>query len=164
MQIFGQAAATLLISQLIFNIFEEFGFRGYLAPKLYQLNLNIFAAHVLVGLIWGLWHLPYLATITPYATESLAALLPRFLLATIAASIVYGEIRILTNSVWPSVLMQTAGGIFIGALMLDNLITISGGQWLFAPVIEGGLMIILFTVIGVGIYIWRTRKTGAAQP
>jgi membrane protease YdiL (CAAX protease family) len=154
---FVQAFALLLVPQLLTNIFEESGFRGYLAPKMYTLPLNIFVAHVLMGLIWGLWHLPYLPAITPYTTESLTTLLPRFFLGTIAASIVYGEIRILTNSVWPAVLMQTAGGAFIGALMLDDLITISSGAWLFTPVLEGGLMIILFTLIGVGIYLWRTR-------
>jgi membrane protease YdiL (CAAX protease family) len=152
---FSQAFALLLVPQLLTNIPEEFGFRGYLAPKLYALPLHIFVAHVLVGLIWGLWHVPFLSAITAYTTESLASLLPRFLLGTVAASIVYGEIRLLTNSVWPAVVMQTAGGAFIGSLMLDNLITISGGGWFFAPVLEGTLMIVLFTLIGFTIYLLR---------
>lgn len=49
-----QAFALLIFPQLFQNIFEEFGFRGYLAPKLYKLRLNIFLAHVIVGLIWGI--------------------------------------------------------------------------------------------------------------
>jgi membrane protease YdiL (CAAX protease family) len=157
MGVFAQAFAALFVSQILTNIFEEFGFRGYLAPKMYTLPLNILVAHVLVGLIWGLWHIPYLTAITPYTTESMFTLLPRFLLGTIAVSIVYGEIRLLTNSVWPAVLMQTAAGMFVGALMLDDFITISSGGWLFTPVLEGGLMIVLFTVIGVGIYRRRTK-------
>jgi membrane protease YdiL (CAAX protease family) len=155
MGVFVQAFALLFVSQILTNIPEEFGFRGYLAPKMYTLPLNILAAHVLVGLIWGLWHAPYLAAITPYTTESLTTLLPRFLLGTIAASIVYGEIRLLTNSVWPAVFMQTAGGMFVGALMTNDFITISSRAWLFTPVLEGGLMIVLCTLIGVGIYLWR---------
>ncbi len=162
-EMFVQAFILLLVSQILTNILEEFGFRGYLAPKMYTLGLNIFVAHALVGLIWGLWHVPYLAAITPYTTESLTTLLPRFLLGTIAVSIVYGEIRILTNSVWPAVLMQTAGGTFVGALMLDDLITISSGGWLFAPVLEGGLMVILFTLIGGGIYLRRSRRIATDQ-
>jgi membrane protease YdiL (CAAX protease family) len=158
MGMFGQAFALLIVSQILTNILEEFGFRGYLAPKIYTLPLNIFVAHVLVGLVWGLWHVPYLAAITPYTTESLTTLLPRFLLGTMAVSIVYGEIRLLTNSVWPAVLMQTFGGTFIGALMLDDLITISNGAWLFTPVLEGGLMIVLCALIGVGIYLWRKEN------
>jgi hypothetical protein len=69
-----------------------------------------------------------------------------------AASIVYGEIRLLTDFVWPVVLMQTAGGAFTGALMMDGVMAISGGGWLFTPVPEGGLMISLFTLMGVSIY------------
>ena len=160
---FVQAFTLLLVSQILTNIPEEFGFRGYLAPKMYGLPSNTFVAHVMVGLIWGLWHTPYLAAITPYTTESLTTLLPRFLLGTIVASIVYGEIRLLTNSVWPAVLMQTAGGAFIGALMLDDLITISSGTWLFTPVLEGGLLIIFFTLIGVGIYLRRSGRMATGQ-
>ena len=160
---FVQAFTLLLVSQILTNIPEEFGFRGYLAPKMYGLPSNTFVAHVMVGLIWGLWHTPYLAAITPYTTESLTTLLPRFLLGTIVASIVYGEIRLLTNSVWPAVLMQTAGGAFIGALMLDDLITISSRTWLFTPVLEGGLLIIFFTLIGVGIYLRRSGRMATGQ-
>jgi membrane protease YdiL (CAAX protease family) len=156
--LFARALALLLIPQLLTNIPEEFGFRGYLAPKMQTLPLNIFMVHILVGLIWGLWHVPYLTAITPYTTASLAALWPRFLLGTIVASIVYGEIRILTHSVWPAVLMQTAGGVFIGALMLNDLIMISSGGWLFTPVLEGGLMMILFSLIGAGLYRRRTKE------
>ena len=160
---FVQAFTLLLVSQILTNIPEEFGFRGYLAPKMYGLPSNTFVAHVMVGLIWGLWHTPYLAAITPYTTESLTTLLPRFLLGTIVASIIYGEIRLLTNSVWPAVLMQTAGGAFIGALMLDDLITISSRTWLFTPVLEGGLLIIFFTLIGVGIYLRRSGRMATGQ-
>ena len=47
---------------------------------MYTLALNVFVAHLLVGLIWGAWHLPYLRVITPYTMENLATLVPRFLL------------------------------------------------------------------------------------
>jgi membrane protease YdiL (CAAX protease family) len=159
-----QAFALFIVPQVITNIFEEFGFRGYLAPKMYRLGLNVFLAHVLVGLIWGVWHLPYLRVITPYTAESLATLIPRFLLGTMAASIVYGEIRLLTNSVWPSVLMQTAGGAFIGATVMGDLISISSGtEFLVLPVLEGLLTIMLFTLIGVGIYLVRRKRTTAIE-
>jgi membrane protease YdiL (CAAX protease family) len=159
-----QAFALFIVPQVITNIFEEFGFRGYLAPKMYKLGLNVFLAHVLVGLIWGVWHLPYLRVITPYTAESLATLIPRFLLGTMAASIVYGEIRLLTDSVWPSVLMQTAGGAFIGATVMSDLISISSGtEFLVLPVLEGLLTIVLFTLIGVGIYVVRRKRTRAIE-
>jgi membrane protease YdiL (CAAX protease family) len=159
--LFVGAFASVIGFQIIKNIFEEFAFRGYLAPKMYKLGLNVFVAHVVVGLIWGVWHLPYLRAITPYTTESLATLVPRFILGAVAASIVYGEIRLQTDSVWPAWLMHTVGAVFIGGPMAYGLYGISSGmEFLFAPVFEGGLMIVLFAVVGVGLH--RLRKGSTA--
>ncbi|WP_407946417.1 CPBP family glutamic-type intramembrane protease [Paenibacillus alkaliterrae] len=48
-----------LIPAFIKNIFEEFAWRGYLAPKLYSIGYNRLFIHICVGLIWGAWHVPY---------------------------------------------------------------------------------------------------------
>jgi membrane protease YdiL (CAAX protease family) len=53
------ALLTGLISAMIKNVFEEFAWRGYLAPKVYSLNMNIWLSHAIVGMIWGAWHLPF---------------------------------------------------------------------------------------------------------
>ena len=50
---------TLVITPLINGLFgfgEEFGWRGYLLPKLMPLGKA--RAYILVGVIWGLWHTP----------------------------------------------------------------------------------------------------------
>lgn len=162
--LFVQAFAFILVQQATKNIFEEFAWRGYLAPKMYKLRLNVFVAHIVVGLIWGAWHLPYLRAISPHTTESLATLIPRFLAGAIAVSIVYGEIRILTNSVWPAVLMHTVGGAFVGVLLLKELIKMKDGmEFLFSPAIEGVLSIVLFTLIGIGLYLLRRKRMAATQ-
>ncbi len=129
---------------------------------MYKLGLNVFVAHVVVGLIWGVWHFPYLSVIMPYPTESMATLIPRFLAGAIAASIVYGEIRIATDSVWPAWLMHTVGAAFVGPLILQDFIQVaSGTEFVVAPVVEGGLMIVLLTLIGVGIHLLRRRRMTA---
>ncbi|MEE9176140.1 MAG: CPBP family intramembrane glutamic endopeptidase [Thermodesulfobacteriota bacterium] len=161
---FVQAFVVLIGTMFFKNVFEEFTWRGYLAPKMYKLRLNVFVAHIVVGLIWGAWHLPYLRAITPHTTESLATLIPRFLAGAIAVSIVYGEIRILTNSVWPAVLMHTVGGAFVGVLLLKELIKMKDGmEFLFSPAIEGVLSIVLFTLIGIGLYLLRRKRMAATQ-
>jgi membrane protease YdiL (CAAX protease family) len=139
------------------NIFEEFSWRGYLAPKIYSLGLNIFVGHILVGLIWGGWHLAYLRFVLSYLpTESLVTLVPRFLLGTIAVSIVYGEIRLRINSVWPAVLMHTVGGVCIGALFQQDFIKlVSGREFLVSPGTEGVLASVLFIVVGIGLHQLR---------
>jgi membrane protease YdiL (CAAX protease family) len=161
---FVQAFALALVPQFIINILEEFGFRGYLAPKMYKLGLNDFVAHATVGLIWGAWHLPYFSYVTSYTTESPATLVPRFLVGTMAASIFYGEIRILTHSMWPAVLTQTIGGALLTGILSEDLIkTTSGMEFLVSPVVEGGLVIVLFTLIGVGIRRLRKKSTRSTQ-
>ena len=54
----GLVGAAVLAS-FVKNIFEEFAWRGYLTPRLDSLGLGVGASSVLVGLIWGAWHVPY---------------------------------------------------------------------------------------------------------
>jgi membrane protease YdiL (CAAX protease family) len=162
--VFLQGFIAALIPQFLINILEEFGFRGYLAPKLYALGWDGLLAHGIVGLVWGAWHLPYLSYVTSYTTESALTLAPRFLVGAVAASLIYGEIRLLTGSVWPAVLMQTVGGAFLSGLLLEDLIEISSGsEFLLAPVLEGGLTIVFFALVGVGIYRWRKKEGRLAK-
>jgi membrane protease YdiL (CAAX protease family) len=53
------------------GFFEEIGWMGFAFPKLRQ-NLPVLPAAVLLGVLWGLWHLPvidYLGTATPHGTS-----------------------------------------------------------------------------------------------
>jgi len=50
---------TLIITPFVNGVFgfgEELGWRGYLLPKL--MVLGKVKAYLLVGIVWGLWHLP----------------------------------------------------------------------------------------------------------
>lgn len=153
-----QGTVTMLIMQSIKNIFEEFSWRGYLAPKMYTLGMNTFMSHGIVGLIWGAWHLPYIRYITPYTTESLVTLVPRFMVGAIAASMVYGEIRLKTNSVWPAWLMHTIGATVVNAFMILSGMTFSSGTEFWShPVFEGGLTIVFFIVIGIILHQLRRK-------
>lgn len=48
---------TVLVSSLIANPWEEVGWRGFALPRL-QKQYNALGASLIVGLLWGLWHLP----------------------------------------------------------------------------------------------------------
>jgi membrane protease YdiL (CAAX protease family) len=154
-----QSFALLLLPQLLTNVAEESGFRGYLAPKLTALGLPALASHVIVGIVWGVWHLPYLRAITPYTSEAFATLAPRFIAGTIAASVVYGEIRLLSRSVWPAIVMQTIGGCFIGALLLNGLAAVpQSNRAFFLPTLEGWFLMLLFAGAGLAIHELRVRR------
>jgi membrane protease YdiL (CAAX protease family) len=145
------------------NIMEEFAWRGYLAPKLFLLNIDTLAAHVLTGLIWGAWHLPYLAFVLAYLPEGPPTVVTRFLIGSVAASIVYGEIRLRTGSVWPAVLMHTVGGAFIATLLLEVVMT-PEMAFLFSPGVEGKLTIAIFTLVGLGLYARRVSSPNVHEP
>lgn len=66
--------AASLIPNFIKNIFEEFVWRGYLTSKLLQLKLNDWWLYLIVGTIWGAWHIPYYLFFLPEA--QIAQILP----------------------------------------------------------------------------------------
>ena len=159
-----QAFALGIIPQFIKNIFEEVAWRGYLAPKVYSLNLNDFAGHFIVGLVWGAWHIPYYlffldrAVLLNFTTLNLAVFIPLSIVVMISWAMVYGEIRLLTNSIWPAVLMHTVEDAFLNQLFTQHHINIiPGTDWLISPM-NGLISIFFFIVIGVGLRQIRMRK------
>ncbi len=154
-----------LIASLIKNIFEEFAWRGYLAPKVYSLGLNAYVGHAIVGLIWGCWHIPYLlflvdrTVLQATTTQSMVTFIPLMIIGLIAASMVYGEIRLLTNSVWPAVLLHTIDNAFVDVLILQSVFTIVPGMdFLISPAPQSVLMIVCFSLIGIGLHQYRMRQ------
>lgn len=50
------AATAIVVAIMSGGVTEEFGWRGYLQPKLEE-RRSAFVASVVVGILWGLWHL-----------------------------------------------------------------------------------------------------------
>ena len=164
-----QAFALGLLPQFIKNIFEEAPWRGYLAPKVYSLGLNDFVGHTIVGLVWGAWHIPYYlffldrAILSNFTTLNVAIYIPLAIVVMISWSFVYGEIRLLTNSFWPAVLMHMMEDAFLIQLFIGNHIQIKpGSDWLISPM-NGLLMSFFFIVCGVGLRQLRKQKISPAS-
>lgn len=160
-----QVFALGILPQFIKNIFEESAWRGYLAPKIYSLRLNDFVGHLIVGLVWGAWHIPYYlffldrAVLQNFTTLGLAAFIPLSIVVMISWAMVYGEIRLLTNSIWPAVLMHMVEDAFLNQLFTEHHIQITPGtDWLVSPV-NGFISIFFFVAIGVGLRQLRKRRT-----
>jgi hypothetical protein len=73
-------------------VLEELGWRGFLSPEMQQMGIQPLATACIVGVLWGLWHLP--RDITTGVIERLGAFdylllfLPSFITGTIAVSII----------------------------------------------------------------------------
>ena len=160
-----------LVAAFIKNIFEEFAWRGYLAPKVYSLGLNAYVGHAVVGLIWGCWHIPYLlflldpALIQATTTQSMATFIPLAIVNLIAASIVYGELRLLTNSVWPPLLLHTIGNALVDVLVVQGFVRLAPGtDWLVSPGHQSLLTMVVFALMGIGLHQFRVRQQQMNEP
>lgn len=154
---FAAAFGMALIPAFIKNIFEEFAWRGYLAPKLYSIGSNRLFFHICVGLIWGAWHIPYTFVIM-HTTESWMTFIPRMLIGVSALSIVFGEIWIMTRSVWPALIMHTLGNSVLDTLFLKNYLAVPKAyEYLVMP--TSGVIPIVVTLL-VGFWLYR-RNTEA---
>jgi membrane protease YdiL (CAAX protease family) len=158
-----QAALPAIVIFFFFALFEEVGWRGYLAPKMYSLGINVYLAHALVAVVWASWHLPYISELSTYTTEGLATYIPRFYLGAFAFSIVYGEIRMITRTFWPAVLMHWVGNAIANPLVAGFVLFSVGKEYLGSVGVDGLIMIAFFSRLGVAINRWRSRNTTAIK-
>jgi len=164
---FVSLVGAAMLADFVKNIFEEFAWRGYLNPRLDSLGWTPWASAVLVGVIWGAWHVPYwvgflaLSDFKVYTSLNLTAFVPLAFVAFVPAAFAFGELRRVTGSVWPTVVMHTVGNAIILTLLLNRLIEFRGGlgSALFTPGMEGLLIMALWTLIGFGIYRRRKAST-----
>jgi membrane protease YdiL (CAAX protease family) len=156
------AFAMALVPSFIKNIFEEFAWRGYMAPRLFALGYNRFLVHIAVGLVWGAWHFPYLYLFMD-TTESMLTVIPRLMLGVIVMAILYGEILLMTRSVWPAVVMHTMGNAFIDTLILKKYILIHEEFNFMAMPSPEGILAIALTGFA-GLWIYKRRKRTTSQP
>jgi membrane protease YdiL (CAAX protease family) len=159
---FGALVAAFFSFTLVKNIFEEFTWRGYLTPKMNSVVRNPVVGHLLVGLIWSLWHIPYYLTLldrtsfAAYTSQELAIFLPLVILGMTLAGILFGEIRLITGSVWPAWLMHMMSNVIILTLLVDGYAKVnSNTEFLFTPSWEGILTMILITLAGFWLYRQR---------
>lgn len=158
-----------LLPQFIKNIFEEVAWRGYLAPRVNSVVSNAYVGHVIVGLVWGAWHIPYYlfflnrSVLQDFTTLSLAAFIPLSIVVMVSWAFVYGEIRLLTNSIWPAVLMHMVEDALLNQLFTEHHIQIVPGKdWLVSPV-NGLISIALFFAVGIGLHGVRRKRTLAIR-
>ena len=85
---------------------EEFGWRGYLLPRLAPLG-GVRAA-LLVGVVWGLWHAPLIVLVGYNFPGHPWAGVGMMVVFATAFSLIYAWLRFRTESVWSSTLAHAA--------------------------------------------------------
>jgi membrane protease YdiL (CAAX protease family) len=148
------------------NTIEELTWRGFGTRTALATGTSRLGSHVLVGVTWGLWHLPlygYFMARTDFRTLTSLPwplFLPLFFAGVIAAAVLLGELRLRTGSIWPGVVMHTVGGAVVNALIVGGYLRFSGhSDALFSPAPNSIANIVLFGL--VGMLLLRQVKSGA---
>ncbi len=142
--------ASLLLGPAINGIFgfgEEFGWRGYLLPKLMPLGKP--KAYTIVGVIWGLWHAPLIVVGFNYPGHPLLGILGMIAMTT-AIGIYINELTLRNHS---SILAGWIHGAFNGQvygiwrILFPNVNPLIGG-------FTGVIGVIVWLIVGV----WEMRR------
>jgi membrane protease YdiL (CAAX protease family) len=154
-----------LVASLIKNIGEEFAWRGYLTPRFQALGLSPLVNHLLTGLIWGLWHIPYWlfflggAVISTVTSLGVGWFIVLAFIGIFPTALVFGELRLKTNSLWPAYLAHNVTNILSAQLVTEGFIRMNSpaAEAFFMPSGSGIVMMLLFTAAGY----WMLRQASA---
>jgi len=149
----AQTFQAMLISPIVNSLFtfgEEFGWRGYLQPKLMPLGGR--KAMLLMGLIWGVWHWPLILMGHNYGLDYPGA---PFLgpLAMVwfcfVLGVFLGWVTLKGNSVWPAVIGHSA---INGIASLGLLFIIGTPNPILGPSPAGIIGGVGFTIVALLIF------------
>lgn len=157
-------AGMMFAGSLMKNLFEEFAWRGYLTPRLDAAKVHPMLNHFITGVLWWSWHLPYYFHFLDRQTleGNIATSVPVFLVIgffiMFPASILFGELRLLSKSTWAVFLLLCMINAFSTPLLLNNFIKVNGTMGvIFAPTHEGIFVSILYGLTGWILYKYRMK-------
>jgi membrane protease YdiL (CAAX protease family) len=139
----------LLLNQLMLGLGEELGWRGFALPRLLQ-RFTPLVASLLLGAIWGIWHLPaFFVSGLPQAGVSI----PVFLFGALCMSIL---------ATW---IFQHTGGSVLSVVLFHYMANAS--MTLFAtpfPAFTVAMALAASLVLGLDRRVgWRKRTWAAAH-
>ena len=159
------AAGVMFVGSLMKNIFEEFAWRGYLTPRLDAAKVHPILNHLIVGILWWSWHLPYYyyfldrSILASSITTSIPVFLAIGLFVMFPTAILFGELRLVSRSVWPVFVLHNVINALSMPLLINGFTKVNGPLGaVFTPTNEGIITSILFGAAGLVIYKFRMSK------
>ena len=160
------AAGIIFAASLMKNIFEEFAWRGYLTPRLEAAKVPALLNHFIVGILWWAWHIPYYyffldrEILNSYIGNfSIPIFLVLALFSLLPTAILFGELRLVSKSVWPVFILHNLINGLSMPLILNGFIKLNGWSGtILSPTNDGIITSILLGVAGLFLYRYRTQK------
>ncbi len=140
---------------------EEYGWRGYLLPRL--LPLGETKASLLLGTIWAFWHLPLLIAGLNYPGQNLLLVLPVFTVFVILLSFPFTWLYVDSKSVLIVAILHSTFNIYVDTFtepkyLADSNPLIADGTGLVAAIF---LSLIIAAVYGI---FKRSPKVSVEHP
>jgi len=134
---------------------EEFGWRGYLLPRLRTLGDGW--ALVISGVVWAAWHMPIIFLTDLYhADGNRLVVLPLFVLTVMGAAVFIGYLRIASGSVWPATIAHSAHN---GVWSLTSAFIVASSPAAEEYVAgDSGIVIGIGTLIAAVLLTWWVRR------
>lgn len=155
-------SSTLLISFII-DIFDGAPLYGYLTSQLVKLNLNDWKIYLTVGIVWGMWHIPYYLVFLPETDMQVVLPVSRTMFSIISIvtmicwAVMFIELYRVTNSIWPGVVLHMVEDSLINPLVISGFISIAAGKEILISPITGVITSILYLLVGFGIRAYRRQ-------
>ena len=111
---------------------EEFGWRGYMMPKLIEL-VGMPKALIIGGIIWGLWHAPLTCVGHNFGMDYpgfpyLGIILMCLFCTALGTVLMYVTIK--TNSIWPAAFMHAVNNSSPSAMLLFTRQDVEVPMWI----------------------------------
>ena len=111
---------------------EEFGWRGYMMPKLIEL-VGMPKALIVGGIIWGLWHAPLTCVGHNFGMDypgfPYVGIIVMCLFCTVLGTILM-YVTIKTNSIWPAAFMHAVNNSSPSAMLLFTRQDVEVPMWI----------------------------------
>jgi membrane protease YdiL (CAAX protease family) len=156
---------VMFAGSLMKNFFEEFAWRSYLTPRLDAANVHPILNHLITGVLWWSWHLPYYyyfldrATLESALTTSVPVFLAIGLFVMFPTAILFGELRLISKSTWTVFLLHNVINAFSMPLIINGFIKVNGAMGvIFTPTNEGIVTSLLMGAAGLLLYQRRMKQ------
>jgi len=135
---------------------EEYGWRFYLQDRMFPL-FGGYKGVVLIGIIWGLWHLPLNLVGMNFSASPVAGNLV-YIVYTIVIGIIFSYAVLKTESIWIAVLLHA----ITDSIIVTGYPYIANGQILlaFLPLL---FLVGLLAAILLRSRIWPQEKSGMPE-
>ncbi len=137
---------------------EEFGWRGYMMPKLIEL-VGMPKALIIGGIIWGLWHAPLTCVGHNFGMDypgfPYVGIIVMCLFCTVLGTVLM-YVTIKTNSIWPAAFMHAVNNSVPSVLFLFMKQDVEIPIWIYAL---SNIPLILLAILCFSLMMKKKEQT-----